>query len=90
MCQGKEARRDPVWVRIESIRLRPTSITGCLRAYHGLVTGFWNVLFTLRGSNGELYKLAHVTLLEWAGNPKSHGPEEMSEVKEFLHGEGKR
>jgi hypothetical protein len=88
MWRGKEARRDAVWVRIESMRLRPTSVTGCLRGYHGLVTGFLNTLFTLRGSNGELYKLAHVTLLEWAGNPTSHGPEGMSEVKEFLHGGG--
>jgi len=85
MWQGKEARRDAVWVRIESMRLRPTSVTGYLRGYHGLVTGFLNALFTLRGSNGELYKLAHVTLLGWAGNPTPHGPEGMSEVKEFLH-----
>jgi len=61
---------------------------GCLRGYHGLVTGFWNALFTLMRSNGELYKLAHVTLLEWAGNLTPHGPKGMSEVKEFLHGGG--
>jgi len=30
MWQEKEARRDAVWVRIESMRLRPTSVTGCL------------------------------------------------------------
>jgi len=88
MWRGKEARRDTVWVRIESMRLRQTSVTGCLRGYHWLVAGFLNALFTLRGSNGELYKLAHVTMLEWAGNPTPHGPEGMSEVKEYLHGGG--
>jgi len=88
MWRGKEARRDAVWVHIESIRLHPTSVTGCLRRYHGLVTGFLHALFTLTGSNGELYQLVHVILLEWAGNPTPHGPEEMSEVKEFLHGGG--
>jgi len=86
--RGKETRRDAVWVRIESMRLRPMSVTGCLRGYHGLVTGSLNALFTLSASNGELYKLAHVTLLEWAGNPTPHGPEGMSEVKGFLHGGG--
>jgi len=88
MWRGKDARRDAGWVRIESMRLRPTSVTGCLRGYHGLVTGFLSALFTLRGSNGELYKLAHVTLLEWAGNPTPHGPEGMSEVTECLYAGG--
>jgi len=90
MWRGKEARRDAVWVRIESMRLHPTSVMGCLREYHGLVIAFLNALFILRGSNGELYKLAHVTLLEWAGNPMPHGSEGMSEVKEFLHGGGQK
>ena len=88
MWREKEAKRDAVWVRIESIRLHPTSVTGYLKGYQGLVMGFLNALFTLRGSNGKLYKLAHVTLLEWAGNPTPHGPEGMSGVKEFLHGGG--
>jgi len=70
------------------MRLRPTSVTGCLKGYQDLVTGFLNALFTLRGSNGKLYKLTYVTLLEWAGNPTPHGPEGMSEVKGFLHGGG--
>jgi len=70
------------------MRLRPTSVTGCFRGYNRLVTGFLNPLFTLRGSNEELYKLAYMTLLKWAVNPTPHGPEEMSEVKEFLHGGG--
>ena len=86
--RGKEARRDAVWVRIESMRLRPTSVMGCLKGYQGLVTGFLNSLFTLRGSNGKLHKLAHVALLEWAGNPTPEGPEGMSEVKDLLHGGG--
>jgi len=68
------------------MRLRHTSLTGCLRGYYGLVAGFLNALFILCGSNGELYKIAHVTMLEWAGNPTPHGPEGMSEVKEYLHG----
>ena len=30
---------------------------------------------------GELYKFAHVTLLEWVGNAIPHGPEGMSYVE---------
>ena len=88
MWRGKEARRDAVWVRIESMRLRHTSVTGWLKGYQGLVTGFLNPLFTLMRSNGKLHKLARVILVEWAGNPTPHCPEEMSEVKVFLHGGG--
>ena len=34
MWRGKEAKGDGVWVRIKSLRLRLTSIMGCLRGYH--------------------------------------------------------
>ena len=40
----------------------------------------------LRG--GELYKLAHVTLLQWVGNPIPHGPEGMSYVESPPMGQG--
>ena len=65
MWQGMEARRDAVWVCIESRRLRPTSIMRCCRGNHRLVTGFLNVLFTPRWSNRELYKFVHVTVCKW-------------------------
>ena len=64
------------------------SITESLRGYYGLVIGFLNSLFTLMGSNGELYKLGHVILVGWAGNPKPYGSEGMLEVREFFYGGG--
>ena len=43
--------------------------------------------FTIRGG-GELYKLAHVTLLEWVGNAIPHVPEGMSYIESPPMGEG--
>ena len=34
----------------------------------------------------DLHRLAHVTMLDWVGNPKPHGPEGMSYVQEFTGG----
>ncbi|KAF8415073.1 hypothetical protein EV426DRAFT_579129 [Tirmania nivea] len=40
------------------------------------------------GSNRELYKLVHLTLLDWLGNLILHGPEGMSSVQAFSSGGG--
>ena len=53
---------------------------GRIPSYRGRIPGFLNALFTVyRG--GALYKLAHVTILSWLGNPTPHGPEGMSYVE---------
>ena len=48
--------------------------------YQGRTAAFLNALFTIHGER-ELYKLAHVTLVEWVGNPIPHRPEGMSYVE---------
>jgi len=62
-------------------------LSGWSKCYWGRVVGFLNALFTLQGMNRESLKLAHVTLLNWAGNPTPHGPEGISRVKGYA-GEG--
>ena len=54
--------------------LRNSLVTGCLKEYQGIVTQFSNILYTLKESNGKLYNLAHMILLECAGNPTLYGP----------------
>jgi len=68
-----------VWVRVGSMRL----LSGRSKGYRGRVVGFLNALFTLQGMNWELFNLAHVTLLNWVGNPMPHGPEGMSRVEGY-------
>ncbi|KAF8415030.1 hypothetical protein EV426DRAFT_579132 [Tirmania nivea] len=75
-------------VHIESMRLRPASVTEALKDYHSRVIGFLNALFTVRGTNNELYKLGHVTLLDWMGNQTPYGSEGMFYVQEFKRGGG--
>ena len=48
---------------------------------------FLNALFTIHGGD-KLYKLAHITLLEWVGNAIPHGPEGMSYVESPPMGQG--
>ena len=70
------ARRDTVWVRIGDMHLH----TIRRLSYRGRVPAFLNALFILHGG-GELYKLAHVTILQCAENPIPHGLENMSYVE---------
>jgi len=82
--RGGESRRDTVWVRVGSIRL----LSGWSECYQGRAVGFLNTLFILQGMNRKSLKLAHVTLLNWAGNPTPHGPEGMSRVEGYAGGGG--
>jgi len=63
-------------------------LNGQSKCYRGRAVGFLNALFTLQGMNHESLKLAHVTLLNWAGNPTPHGPEGMSRVEGYAGGSG--
>ena len=65
------------------MQLQPMGVTGCLKCFTGRVIGFLNALFTLRAVNKEVYRLTHVTLLDWVGNSTPPGREGMSYVKEF-------
>ena len=56
-------------------------------SHQGHTAPFLNALFTIR-RGGELYKLAHITLLQWVGNPIPHGPEGMSYVESPPMGQG--
>ena len=82
--RDRESRRDMVWVRVRSMRL----LSGQSKCYRKSAVGFLNALFTLQGMNRESLKLAHVTLLNWAGNPTPHGPEGMSRVEGYAGGGG--
>jgi len=86
--RGGEPRRDTVWVRVGAMRLCPTSAGRRSKYYRGRVVGFLNALFTLLGTNRESFKLAHVTLLDWVGNPTPHGAEGISRVEAYTGGGG--
>ena len=64
-----------------------TSVTRQVFSYKGRIPAFLNALFSIR-VGGELYKLAHVSIVEWVGNPIPHGPEGMSYVESRPMGEG--
>ena len=86
--RGGEPRRDTVWVRVGSMRLCPASVSRRTKCYRGRAVGFLNALFTLLGTNQESFKLAHVTFLDWVGNPTPHGAEGMSRVEAYTGGGG--
>jgi len=88
--RGGEPRRDTVWVRMGSMSLCPASIGGRSKCYRDRVVVFLNALFTLLGTNRESFKLAHVTLLDWVGNPTPHGAEGISRVEAYTGGGGQR
>ena len=85
---GGEPRRDPAWVRVGSMSLRRASDGGRSKCYRGRAMRFLNALFILQGTNQEVYKLSHVTLLDWLGNPTPHGLEGMSRVEGRTGGGG--
>ena len=47
-----------------------------------------NAVFILRGKSQEIYILAYITRLNWTGNGKPGGPEEMSYLGKFMSREG--
>ena len=55
-------------------------------SFHSCIFRFLNALFILHVED-EIYKLAHVTMLEWVGNLIPHGPEGMFYVKSCPKGE---
>jgi len=75
-------------VRVGAMRLCPASTGRQSKCYWGRVVGFLNTLFMLLGTNRESFKLAHVTLLDWVGNPMPHGAEGMSRVEAYTGGGG--
>ena len=85
--RGQGARRDSVWVHLRKMDIPATSVSRRVFSYKGRIPAFLNALFTIR-MGGELYKLAHVTIVEWVGNPIPHGPEGMSYVESRPMGEG--
>jgi len=86
--RGGEPRRDTVWVHVGAMRLCPASAGRRSKCYRGRVVGYLNALFTLLGTNRESFKLAHVTFLDWVGNPTPHGTEGMSRVEAYTGGGG--
>jgi hypothetical protein len=77
--RGKEARHDTAWVR-----LALSKIQGSLartESFSGRLPGQINAIFNLRGQDGQLYKLAHVSILQVIGNPTPKGPEGMAYVQ---------
>ena len=64
-----------------------TSVPKRVSSLYGCIPGFLNALFILHGK-GKIYKLAHVTMLEWFGNPIPHGPEGISYIESRPKGEG--
>ena len=85
--RGKGTRRDSVWVHVRRMEIPTTSVTWQVFFYKGRILGFLNVLFSIH-MGGELYKLAHVSTVEWVGDPIPHGTEGMSYVESRPMGEG--
>ena len=74
--RGKVTRRDFVWVHLRRMEIPTTSVTRQVFSYKGHIPAFLNALFSIC-VGGELYKLAHISTVEWVGNPIPHGPEGM-------------
>ena len=85
--RGKGTRRDSVWVHLRRMEIPTTSVTRQVFSYKGHIPAFLNALFSIL-VGGELYKLAHVSTVEWVGNPIPHRPESMSNVESRPMGEG--
>ena len=64
-----------------------TSVTRQVFSYKGRIPAFLNALFSMR-VGGELYKLAHISTVEWVRNPIPPGLEGMSYVESRPMGEG--
>jgi len=86
--RGGELRRNAVWVWITEMKLHAKSKKCNIRGYNGRVIGLLNVVFILRGKSQEIYKLAHITRLNWTGNGKPGRPEGMSFLGKFTGREG--
>ena len=78
--KGKGPRRDSLLVNLRRMKFPTGSSYQRVLSHQGHTAAFLNALFTLR-EECELYKLVHVTQLEWVGNPIPHGPEGMSYVE---------
>ena len=85
--RGKGTRRDSVWVHVRRMEIPTTSVTLQVFSYEGRIPAFLNVLFSIR-VGGELYKLAHISTVEWVGNSIPHGPDGMSYGESGPMGEG--
>jgi len=86
--RGREVRHDVVWVQMTKINLHAKSQKCNIRSYNSRIIGLLNTVFILRRKSQEIYKLAHITRLNWTGNRKPGGPEEMSYLGKFTSGEG--
>jgi len=70
------------------MKLRAESEKCNIRGYNGQVIGLLNTGCILRGKSQEIYKLAHITSLNWTGNGKPGGLERMSFLGKFTAREG--
>jgi len=86
--QGRELRRDAVWVWITEIKLCIESEKCNIRRYNGQVIGLLNAVLILRGKSQKIYKLAYIMRLNWIGNRKPGRPKEMSYLGKFMSREG--
>jgi len=84
--RGREARHDVGWVRLAQNKIQ--GMLGRTESFSGRLPGQVNAMFTLRGQNRQLYRLAHVSLLQVIGNPTPKGPEGMACVKKRENGTG--
>jgi len=57
-------------------------------SFGGRLPGQVNAIFTIRGYNGQWYKLAHVSILQVIGRPTPGGPEGMVCVQKRDNGNG--
>ena len=76
-----------MWVPLQDMVVPKTSVPKRVSSFCGCIPGFLNTLFIFH-VEGEIYKLAHVTMLEWVRNLIPHGPKDMSYVESRPKGEG--
>jgi len=91
-CTGKRAwREQEPWHDVWWVYLAQNKIQGMLgrmESFSGRVPGQVNAIFTLRGQNRQLYRLAHVSLLQVISNPMPKEPEGMVYVQWRENGTG--
>ena len=75
MFRAGQKRSDWVW-----IRKHPGSDTAQPGSLNGRILGRLNALFKLKGIEGKVYRLAHVSLLHCIGGTAVHGVEGMLRV----------
>jgi len=84
--RGKNARKDLVWVNLAESGVRCRTVKGRMQSFNNRLPAYLNGLFIIRYADGEIYKLAHVSLLRVIGSVTAHGPDGLATVEDSEEG----